>query len=171
MVDTIRLEDGKILLDGGDIAISEDCCCEPPDCSNVCNDVIPSTIDVTIDGVANKGGGGDCTDCNDHNTTYQLPFSASGSLGGSTWYCTWLLTGILPCSDNPPRWVKCTFSYDGSDYSVEVQVEGDSVTDGLYQHDFGASKPDCVAYLDLGTSIIDDASSTCEFGVSTAEIN
>ena len=65
---SLFLQGGKLLLNDGKLATSEDCCC-CEECSHGpfgdgCGGTIPKYLKVTISGVLDCASGGDCTDVN-----------------------------------------------------------------------------------------------------------
>ena len=74
----LYLEDGKLLVVDGKLAVSEDCCCGE-ECA-CCTGGI-SGLDITISGVVK--GIYWCDNCSQHNTTYRVPASIIQPCEGS----------------------------------------------------------------------------------------
>jgi hypothetical protein len=92
---SVRIVDGKVLIVGGELAVSEDCCCgSEPWC--LCTDHFTGSFDVTISGVANNN----CTNASAINGLWTIPWAG---LSGSFPDCVWELLRSEPggCAGNP----------------------------------------------------------------------
>lgn len=65
--------EGDLLVDGGALATSSNCCCDPGSACACCSQCLRG-IWVTVSGWSNPGGPGDCEDCDNFNATWYCPY-------------------------------------------------------------------------------------------------
>ncbi|HBO45790.1 MAG TPA: hypothetical protein DD670_18075, partial [Planctomycetaceae bacterium] len=153
----IQFHNHKILFVNNKVAMDPACCCVQSECPCGCcsESEPPCCFLVTIGGMANAGG---CLNCDDYNQTRLLVHTGP---------CTWTgpSTGGYPCCTGYcglPA-MTLTIAKNASDhYILTVTLGGHA-----WQHDFGASKPDCGRISGLSLShttngtVCDSSSASC----------
>lgn len=90
----------KLLFVGGQLAMSEDCCCEGryPCQTGFCDADLPGTVDLTLAGISTPAGG--CASCAaTFNKMHTLPIFSYGTA------CIWRLTGTIVCGAFTRDWI------------------------------------------------------------------
>ena len=132
-----RITDGKRLINGGKVAIHDDCCCDA-----CCTYSTPANVQVIFSNISSCGvatdDGYDCDDCEcgDVNGTYVLPYDLDG-VDANGHYCQYIdnfscgvgtiTAGVkLYATGRVQPWISITTAPGGTCFYGYVMTGGDA---------------------------------------------